>query len=101
MTWSSSVVVMVKLLESDDGLARDAGVLEPAEGPGGLVERVGRGEEGANRAALDQRGDLAELRAAGMHEQELVPHAELLGPPPDASAQGRHHPAQHRVEAQF
>ncbi len=65
------------------GLATDAALFQALEGLDGLVEGEDPADDGAERAVVDQGGDLAQLVAAGAHEQELVADAELPGLPAD------------------
>ncbi len=56
-------------------------------------------DDGAQRAVVDEGCDLAELVAAGAHEQELVAHAEPAGLAADPAAEAGDREAQHRVQA--
>ena len=67
----------------------------------GLVEVEDLPDDGAQHAVVDEGGDLAQLVAAGTHEEELVADAELLRLPADPAAEPGDRQAQHRVQAGF
>ena len=63
----------------DDDLALGPAAFDVGEGLRGLVEGIRPVEDGAEDVGLDELGDLVELRTAGAHEQERVPHALAAG----------------------
>src|SRR6478609_4044376 len=87
--------------KGDDGFAAEAALGQRLERLWGLREVEDLPYDRAQHAVVNQGGDLAQLVAAGTHEEELVADAELLRLPPDPAAEPRDGQAQHRVETGF
>ena len=67
----------------------------------GLAEREHPSNDGAQRSAVDEGTDPAQLIAAGAHKKELVADAELPGPAADACAQAGDGQAHYWIQAGF
>src|SRR5215207_4745933 len=80
-------------VERDDDLAVGAALLDVRQRLEGVVERERLVDERAEVAGVVEGGQLAQLRAVGLHEQKRVAHAELPGLLADLAAQQPHHDA--------
>src|SRR6184192_1295203 len=65
------------LRHRDDDLALDPPGVDVVQRRRGVGEVEDPVDDRADHAGVDQRGDLAQLLAAGAHEQERVPHPVL------------------------
>src|SRR5205814_1446026 len=80
-------------VERDDDLAGGAALLGVCQRLEGLVERERVVNERAEVAGVVEGGQLAQLGAVGLHEQERVTHASLAGLRVDLAAQHAHYDA--------
>src|SRR5215207_9037000 len=78
-------------VECDDDLAGRAALLGVRQRVEGLVKRERLVDDRAEVAGVVKGGQLAQLSAVGLHEQERVAHSELPGLLVDLSAQQPHH----------
>lgn len=87
--------------KGDDGFAAVAALGQRLQRLWSLGEVEDLPHDWAQHAVVNQCRDLAQLVAAGTHEEELVADAELLRLPPDPAAQRRDGQPQTRVQAGF
>src|SRR5215211_6895469 len=80
-------------VERDDDLAVGAALLDVRQRLEGLVERERLVDDRAEVAGVVEGGQLAQLGAVGLHEQERVAHAQLPRLLADLAAQQPHHDA--------
>src|SRR5216684_7636187 len=91
--WRHDRVSQRQVSHRDDDLALGPPALGVGHGVLGRLEGEDPVDDRSDCAGVDEGGDRAKLLAAGLHEEERVPHVASSGPQPRPTAE------QHRREA--